>query len=64
MAEGEQKFRLSWRPHEPVLDYALWGYWATADARMEGSDQLGDRSAAGRPFLVHGRRPVGPEAAA
>ena len=64
MAEGEQKFRLSWRPHEPVLDYALWGYWSTADARVEDGDQLGDRASPGRHPLVHGRRPVGPEAAA
>jgi hypothetical protein len=32
VTDDDRKFRLSWRPQEPVLDYALWGYWSTSDA--------------------------------
>ncbi|MDQ1463469.1 MAG: hypothetical protein QOC73_410 [Actinomycetota bacterium] len=55
MAEGEQKFRLAWRPHEPVLDYALWGYWSTADARAWKaaiSSEIGRRPAGTAWFMV------------
>jgi hypothetical protein len=32
VADDDRKFDLAWRTGQPVLEYALFGYWSVADA--------------------------------
>jgi hypothetical protein len=55
MVDDDHKFALAWRTGQPVLEYALSGYWTVADARAWKaaiSAKVKERSGTGAWYMV------------